>query len=324
MRNYLQPETAALQQNALAARPVQQPVQQEDPLPAELERLGFGPQFNQQIGRALLDNGEIQQRQLEEYQTLDDATKRQFWQNVIDGMSIDEALTPQGYADPARLTPYDDSNLRQPQAGERFDDAQARQVADLDAFKLMQLQPEYEEPAEHAGNSTDARKLQLLRRAMFADAAMEDPRLSKAMTRLDNNIAGRLGALGRLYTDDEYELGRLMSEQYSSAILRGDSGAQTPEPEVQRYQRQYFPLPGETDQQIDAKRAMRREEIRALIQSLPAKARPAAVQIQKEIDELRRQADVPDGSLGGAAPKEQEESADGWQVVNGVKIRVKQ
>lgn len=183
----------------------------------------------------------------------------------------------------------------------RFDDARAYQTADLDAFKMMQLEPEYGDIVAHDANSTEARRLQLLRRAMFADAALEDPRLAKAMTRMDNNIAGRLGAVGRMYTNDDYELGRLMAEQFSSAVLRGDSGAQTPEPEVQRYIKQYFPLTGETDEQIQAKRAMRREEIRAMIQSLPEDARPAAAQIQAEIDELKRLADVPDGSLTGEA-----------------------
>lgn len=183
----------------------------------------------------------------------------------------------------------------------RFDDANAYQVADLDAFKLMQIDPQYEAPVSNEANSTEARRLQLLRRAMFADAALEDPRLAKAMTRLDNTVAGKMGALGRLYTNDEYELGRLMAEQFSSAILRGDSGAQTPEPEVQRYIRQYFPLPNETPEQIQAKKAMRREEIRALIQSLPDDARPAAEQIQQEIEMLKAQADVPDGFFDGAA-----------------------
>lgn len=220
-----------------------------------------------------------------------------------------------------------DPNYSQPMS--RFDDAKSYQVADLDAFKLMQLDPKYEAPVDNDANATEARRLQLLRRAMFADAALEDPRLAKAMTRMDNAVAGKLGALGRLYTNDEYELGRLMAEQFASAILRGDSGAQTPEPEVQRYIRQYFPLPAETPEQIAAKKAMRREEIRAMIQSLPSDARPAAEQIQQEIDQLRAQADVPDGFFDGEQPQEAAPSTpesadkDGWQTINGVKIRVK-
>lgn len=199
------------------------------------------------------------------------------------------------------------------------------QTADIDAFRLMQIEPDYAPPVANDANSTEARRLQLLRRAMFADAALEDPRLAKAMTRLDNSIAGRLGAVGRMYTGDDYELGRLMAEQFASAILRGDSGAQTPEPEVQRYIRQYFPLPNETDEQIQAKKAMRREEIRALIQSLPDDARPAAEQIQQEIEMLKQQADVPDGSLtGGNFAPAPAPSADGWQTINGVRVRVKQ
>lgn len=230
------------------------------------------------------------------------------------GMPPAEAIMPEG---------YDPREMIGPQSS--FDDSRAYRTADLDAFKLMKLQPQYEELAPNDANSNEARRLQLLRRAMFADAALEDPRLGQAMTRIDNSVASNFGALGRLYTDDNYELGRLMAEQFASAILRGDSGAETPEPEVQRYVRQYFPLPNETPEQVQAKKAMRREEIRALIQSLPDDARPVAEQIQREIDALRQQADVPDGSLTGGATAQPPApaAADGWTEVNGVRIRVK-
>lgn len=236
---------------------------------------------------------------------------------------------------PDLVPPQDYNPLQDEDPRGRFFDIDGRapsmgfepyQTADLDAFKLMQIEPDYAPPVANDANSTEARRLQLLRRAMFADAALEDPRLAKAMTRLDNGIAGKLGAVGRMYTGDDYELGRLMAEQFASAILRGDSGAQTPEPEVRRYIRQYFPLPNETDEQIQAKKAMRREEIRALIQSLPDDARPAAEQIQQEIEMLKQQADVPDGSLTGRVRSAQpaQADADGWQTINGVRIRVKQ
>lgn len=243
----------------------------------------------------------------QQYQQMTPQQRQDFMNDPANG------FVPPAPSDPRRGMQFDANN--------RFDDARSYQTADLDAFKMMQLDPEYQPVVEHDANTTEARRLQLLRRAMFADAALEDPRLAKAMTRMDNNIAGNLGALGRMYTDDDYELGRLMAEQFASAVLRGDSGAQTPEPEVRRYIKQYFPLTGETDEQIKAKKAMRREEIRAMIQSLPADARPAAEQIQQEIEELKRQADVPDGSLTGDTSKTDE---DGWQTINGVRVRVKQ
>lgn len=161
------------------------------------------------------------------------------------------------------------------------------QTAELDAYKMMQQRPQYDASTIPANKLTEgqAKTLAYLRRAMFANAAMKDPRLAKAMTRMDNNAAGALGAVGRLYTDDDYELGRLMAEQFASAILRRDSGAQTPEPEVQRYMRQYFPLSNETDEQLAAKEALRGEEIRALQMSL-GNAAPLGAQIQAEIDAL--------------------------------------
>lgn len=182
-----------------------------------------------------------------------------------------------------------------PNPNTSFNDAAAQQMADLDAFKMMQQQPEYAPPVEADINTTEGQRLAYLRRAMFADAAMQDPRLAKAMTRMDNNIAGGLGAIGRLYTNDEYELGKLMSEQFASAILRRDSGAATPDQEVARYTRQYFPLSNETDEQVAAKAALRREEIRALQQSLGGDASPAVKQIQEEIQQLIDASQADDG-----------------------------
>lgn len=192
--------------------------------------------------------------------------------------------------------------------GKSFDDSRSYRTAELDAFKMMQLQPDYAAPVKAGDmNSTEGGKLSLLRRMMFADAALEDPRLAKSMTRMDNNIAGKLGALGRYYTDDDYELGRLMAETFSNAVLRNDSGAQAPEPEVQRYTRQFFPQTGETDQQLAAKKALRRETIRSLMQSLSNDdAGPAVQQVIDEINQLRMLADVPDGSLTGGDISEED------------------
>lgn len=218
---------------------------------------------------------------------------QRFNERLGQGLSDTEALYPDGY-DPRSMLMGDQS---------RFQDDKAYQTAELDAFKLMQLRPEYDASTIPDNKLTEgqAKTLGYLRRAMFANAALEDPRLAQAMTRHDNAFAGGLGALGRLYTNDEYELGKLMAEQFSSAILRRDSGAQTPDPEVARYMRQYFPLSGETDAQLAAKRALRDQEIRGLMMSLGEDVNMGQL-IQREIDELRAQADVPDGSLTGNAP----------------------
>lgn len=181
------------------------------------------------------------------------------------------------------------------EAQSRFDDANAYRVADLDAHKLMSLKPEYEDAVEADINTSEGQRIALLRRMMFADLALEDPSLAEAMTRWDNAIAGKMGALGRLYTGDDFELGRLMAEQFANAVLRNDSGAQAPESEVQRYARQFFPLVNEGDSELRAKKAMRRETIRALEQALGGDAAPAVKQLKQEIEMLRKMADVPTG-----------------------------
>jgi hypothetical protein len=191
-----------------------------------------------------------------------------------------------GDPDAMQPPPIDTRELLQPQS--RFDDSNAYQTAELDAFKLMQQKPEYTAADIEGQKLTEgqAKTLAYLRRAMFADAAMSDPRLAKAMTSVTNNLAGDFGgAIGRMYTNDDYELGRLMAEQFSSAILRRDSGAATPDPEVARYMKQYFPMSNETDEQLAAKSALRREEIRALQMAL-GNAAPLGLQIEKEIADM--------------------------------------
>lgn len=178
-----------------------------------------------------------------------------------------------------------------PQAQSRFMDDQAFQAADVDAFKLMQLSPEYAEPVEADLNTTEGQRIALLRRMMFSDLALEDPRLTEAMTRGDNNLAKKFGALGRLYTDDEFEMGSLMAEQFANAVLRNDSGAAAPDSEVQRYAGQYFPQSFEGENQLNAKKALRREMIRSMTQALGGDAAPAVQQMRQEIEELRKQAD---------------------------------
>lgn len=212
----------------------------------------------------------------------------------------------------------------------RFNDAQAFDVADLDAFKLMQLNPQYGDAVEADVNTTEGKTLSLLRRMMLADAALEDPRLGSALTEWDQNIASKLGSVGRLYTNDEFELGNLMASEFANAVIRNDSGAQAPEPEVKRYMQMYFPQPGEQESQLQAKKTLRREIIRSLQQALGGDAAPAVRQLVEEMQALRQQADVPDGSLTGDAPTatqttpSQQPDQDGWREVNGVRIRVKQ
>lgn len=192
--------------------------------------------------------------------------------------------------------PIDPREMLQPdQYGSRFDDANSYQTAELSAKKLMQLEPEYAAPVEADVNTTEGQRLAYLRRMMFADLALEDPKLAESMTKMDNSIASKFGALGRLYTGDDFELGKLMAEQFANAVLRNDSGAAAPESEVRRYAGQYFPLVNEGPSELAAKKAMRREVMRSLVQALGGDAAPAVRQLQEEMQMLREQADIPEG-----------------------------
>lgn len=114
MANFLSQQVPGAQMNALAPRPpiAQRPQpQNDDPLPGELERLGFGRNALPNVARALSGNGPVRDDQLRQYNDLDDDVRRMFWDRVInDGMSIDDAMQPPGY-DPRDMIPQEDSRM---------------------------------------------------------------------------------------------------------------------------------------------------------------------------------------------------------------------
>lgn len=169
-------------------------------------------------------------------------------------------------------------------------------VADgaMDIYKFINQTPQYDlsglvdangQPIKLTGDQS--KLIGFLRKAMFADAMLEDPDLANSMTSMTNNLAGNFGALGRLYTGDDYELGQLASETFSNAILRKESGAATPTDEIARYNARYFPRANETPEILNAKKALRREEIRALEMALGSAA-PIGELIREEIEALRK------------------------------------
>lgn len=85
----------ALRQNALTTPAQHAPQQAQDLLPGELRRLGIPQETWGAIGQSV--HGHVREDQLRQYQDLTDDHRKQFWQNVINGSPIDEALQPQGY-----------------------------------------------------------------------------------------------------------------------------------------------------------------------------------------------------------------------------------
>lgn len=194
-------------------------------------------------------------------------------QSMQQGMTPREALTPEGASPQELVAGAGDGAL---EGGEGFD-----------YLRFLAQEPQYDLSGLPEGKLTEgqAKLVGFLRKAKFADAVMSDPRIAQAMTRMDNNIAGSLGAVGRLYTGSDYEIGRLMADTFSNALLRKESGAATPDHEVQRYNSRYFPLSNEGENEIMAKAALRKQEIRALENALGS-ALPVGQLIQDEINAL--------------------------------------
>ena len=111
--------------------------------------------------------------------------------------------------------------------------------------------------------------------------------------------------------DTDYQLARQAGDEFLQAILRKDTGAAITEPEQELYGTTYLPQPGDGPEVIAQKKQSRKRAIEAIKAGMP----PSAI-VAKELALLRSgdaKPDAPDGAT----------DADGWQVIDGVRIRVK-
>lgn len=111
--------------------------------------------------------------------------------------------------------------------------------------------------------------------------------------------------------DTDYQLARQAGDEFLQAILRKDTGAAITEPEQELYGTTYLPRPGDGPEVIAQKKQSRKRAIEAIKAGMP----PSAI-VAKELALLRSgdaKPDAPDGAT----------DADGWQVIDGVRIRVK-
>lgn len=103
------------------AIPAQQ-TQESDAIGGELRRLGVGEDSFPPIEDAIRRNGEIRPDQLRAYGDLPDEDKRRFWDMIRSnpGVSIDDALTPQGADNPRGLFYQEGRNSVVPGGQERI------------------------------------------------------------------------------------------------------------------------------------------------------------------------------------------------------------
>jgi len=136
----------------------------------------------------------------------------------------------------------------------------------------------------------------------------------------DSNLAGlgnRLldadptGLVRGKLQDTDYQLARQAGDEFLQAILRKDTGAAITEPEQELYGTTYLPQPGDGPEVIAQKKQSRKRAIEAIKAGMP----PSAI-VAKEMALLRSGDTKPEAADGAT-------DADGWQTIDGVRIRVK-
>jgi len=111
--------------------------------------------------------------------------------------------------------------------------------------------------------------------------------------------------------DTDYQLARQAGDEFLQAILRKDTGAAITEPEQELYGTTYLPQPGDGPEVIAQKKQSRKRAIEAIKAGMP----PSAI-VAKEMALLRSGDTKPEAADGAT-------DADGWQTIDGVRIRVK-
>lgn len=136
----------------------------------------------------------------------------------------------------------------------------------------------------------------------------------------DSNLAGLgnrmldadpTGLVRGKLQDTDYQLARQAGDEFLQAILRKDTGAAITEPEQELYGTTYLPQPGDGPEVIAQKKQSRKRAIEAIKAGMP----PSAI-VAKEMALLRSGDKKPEAADGAT-------DADGWQTIDGVRIRVK-
>jgi hypothetical protein len=147
-------------------------------------------------------------------------------------------------------------------------------------------------------------------RAKGALAAL-DP-IANALTDRGDVAAGWLPfGLGGGMQDDNFQVAKTAGDEFLQAILRKDTGAAITSDEQALYGETYLPRPGDNEARLAYKAQARQRAVAAI----EAGMSPAQIIAQEKALSEGQTAETPAAS----AP-----DADGWQTINGVKVRVKQ
>jgi hypothetical protein len=132
-------------------------------------------------------------------------------------------------------------------------------------------------PTDDSLTEGESKTIGYYRRALAANNELMSPDMETALTQWDDQLAGRFGALGRMYQDGNYQVANRAAEEFLAAVLRKDTGAAITNQEFDMYGPMYLPQPGDKPELLEAKRRARENALRAMEMGLSDAASLGAI-----------------------------------------------
>jgi hypothetical protein len=139
-------------------------------------------------------------------------------------------------------------------------------------------------------------------RGRSADAELT-PDLEKALTDLPASLWSNAPVIGNYAVSPEFQTAKRAAAEFLAVVLRKDTGAAVTQTEFDLYGPMYLPVPGDSDQVLEAKRGARKKVIDAIKRGLGT-ARGMADEIDAEMGAVSA---PPPASAPGGAPMSAEE-----------------
>lgn len=156
----------------------------------------------------------------------------------------------------------------------RFNDAAAFQTADSGAIDLPY--------GDTKMTGDQSKAIAYYRRGYGANQALNDPKMTEALTQYTDTFAKNFGGVGRMFQDSDFQVADRAAQEFLAAILRKDTGAQITNQEFELYGPMYLPQPGDKPELIKAKQKAREEALIAIEMGLGTAA-PLAGMVRQEL-----------------------------------------
>lgn len=116
-------------------------------------------------------------------------------------------------------------------------------------------------------DESEAKNAGFADRMILSNPSISDPENQKAANSAWENIKGSVPLVGNYLTSQNYQSAKQAQADFINSILRRESGAAISPAEFERYGKQYFPVPGDTEATLLQKQKNREMALRGVIKA---------------------------------------------------------